>query len=155
MLGVSAKTGKAARVDPLDPQKEAVYAWETTWRPWNRWALTLPECRWVIEMACDKYGIAAPRVTRHFTKEYPWCDVKKRVISMSRGGMNIPTCMHEAAHQIVWDYFGEAAQDHGRTFLGVFLWLLEWGAVAPRIALYASARAHKLKWRAMAPEDCK
>lgn len=146
---------EAARVDEDDPQKAAVYAWETAWKPWNYSTLALPECRWWVEEACKRFDVAPPRVRQHRTKEYPWCHVKLRVISFSPAGRNAPTALHEAAHQIAWDYFGDSIQDHGRTFIGIYLWLLEWSGVAPRIALRATARSHKLKWRTMSPDVCK
>lgn len=144
-----------SRVDEEDPQKAALYAWESSWWPWNQSSLTLPECRWWIEEACKKFDVAAPRVRQHYTKEYPWCHVRMRVISFSRGGRNTATALHEAAHQIAWDYFGDSIQDHGRTFLGIYMWLLEWARVAPPLALHVTARSHGLKWRPMSPEVCK
>lgn len=68
-------------------------------------------------------------------------------MSFSRAGKNVATALHEAAHLIVNDLFSGAAQDHGPTFLGVYMWLLETAGVAPKIALHATARAHGLKWR--------
>ncbi len=128
---------------------------ETTWGPWNVKSLTIEECRWWVAEACKRFDISPPRVTRHYTKEYPWCNVTRRVISLSPKGMNAATVLHEVAHQITWDYFGDSAQDHGRTFIGVYFHLLECGRVAPRVALHASARSHGLKWREMTLEICK
>lgn len=62
-------------------------------------------------------------------------------------GKNTATALHEAAHLIVSDLFGGNVQDHGPTFLGVYMWLLETAGVAPRTALHATAREHGLKWR--------
>lgn len=63
-----------------------------------------------------------------------------------QGGRNVATAMHEAAHHIAWHLHGERIQDHGRTFLGIYLDLLVRAKVAPRVALEASARSYKLKW---------
>ena len=62
------------------------------------------------------------------------------------GGRNVATALHEAAHHIAWYLHGDRIQDHGRTFLGIYLDLLIRAKVAPRVALEASDRAHKLKW---------
>ena len=69
------------------------------------------------------------------------------MVSFSRRGKNVATALHEAAHIIVFDKFGDKPQDHGPTFMGVYLWLLTTAGVAPRIALEATARANGLKWR--------
>jgi len=151
---VPTKARKAAGRSKSDPQQDPVYRWESTWKAWNRTELTLVECRSAINWACDQFGIEPPRVRTHQTKEYPWCDVEKRVMSFSLKGKNVATALHEAAHLIVSDLFSVQAQDHGPTFLGVYMWLLETAGVAPRIALYATARSHGLKWRKVSPEQC-
>jgi hypothetical protein len=154
VLGVPAKTRKVAGRSESDPQQDAVYRWEGSWKAWNRAELTLTECRSAISWACDQFGIAAPRVGQHAGKSYPWCDVEKRVVSFSLKGKNVATALHEAAHLIVNDVFGARVQDHGPTFLGAYMWLLETAGVAPRIALHATARSHGLKWRHLSPEQC-
>jgi len=63
-----------------------------------------------------------------------------------RGAKNPQTALHEAAHWICWKLHGERIQDHGPTFLRVYLHLLVTYEVAPREALEASARKFKLKW---------
>lgn len=73
----------------------------------------------------------------------------------ARGGRNVSQVLHETAHWIVFKLFGDKPQDHGPTFLGVYMWLLEALRAAPRIALHASARAHGLKWRELGPEQCR
>ncbi len=155
MLGVRKASRKAKGRSPSDPQQDAVYSWESSWGPWNHKTLTLEECRWWINEACKRFDVPTPHVQRHFTREYPYCNVTRRIISMSRKGMNAATCLHEASHMIAWDYFGDSIQDHGRTFMGIYLHLLEYAKIAPRIALTASARSHGIRWREMSPEICK
>jgi hypothetical protein len=149
-------------VDPEDPQKAALYAWEESWGPWNFYSLTLTECREWVEMSCAYYDVPPPRVRQHRTREYSWCHTGMGVISMqggkhrARGGRNPSQALHEVAHWIVFQRFGDKPQDHGPTFLGVYMWLLEAACVAPRVALHASARAHGLKWRTdVSPSDAK
>jgi hypothetical protein len=152
---VPAKAGKVAGRSESDPQQDSVYRWEGEWRAWNRAEFTLAECRAAINWACSKYDVGAPPVRQHNTKEYPWYDVKLHAMSFSAKGKNAATCLHEAAHLIAYDYFGDRIQDHGPTFLGIYMWLLEAARVAPRVALHATARSHGLKWRVIAPQDCK
>lgn len=81
------------------------------------------------------------------------CDVALGVISMQakarregRGGKNAATALHEAAHWIVFLWHSDKPQDHGPTFMGVYLHLLASYGVAPAAALLPSARKHGLKW---------
>ncbi len=148
-------------MDPADPQKAALYAWEDTWGPWNYNALTLTECRAYIEEACRLYDVPPPRVRQHRSNEYSWCHVVMGIISLqggahrARGGRNASQCLHEAAHWIVHKKWGDKPQDHGPTFLGVYLWLMTEARLAPATALHASARAHGLSWRSTSPAQCK
>lgn len=70
---------------------------------------------------------------------------------LDKGGKNMAVAMHEAAHHIVFKLCGWRVKDHGPTFLGVYLWLLEKSGVAPKAALHASARVFKLRWRDAPP----
>lgn len=69
----------------------------------------------------------------------------------ARGGRNAATALHEAAHQIAFALYGESIQDHGPTWLGIYLDLLVRARVAPRVALEATLRSHGLTWRAVSP----
>lgn len=136
--------------DPTDPQKESVYAWEASWLSWNLDQLTLAECRIVVRTACRRAGVPyIPTVQHKGTSEY---DCIRGRISLQRrgargrGGKNPSQVLHECAHYIVFKRSGWRPQDHGPTFLGVFLHLLAAARVAPASALEASARAMGLKW---------
>lgn len=140
-----------------DPSTEKVYEWENSWPQWNYNSLTLDGCRQLIHLACKQYGIEPPTVTQHNVRSLSWCIPTRRIISLqavgpnNRGGKNASTALHEAAHQIAWDGFGNKIDDHGPTWLGIYMWLLEKAEVAPAVALHATARAHGLKWRYMPP----
>jgi hypothetical protein len=154
---VRAKTRKvksrgeaSRRGDPTDPQKEAVYSWEASWLSWNQDLLTLAECRVMVRTACRRAGVPYIPVRLHpGWSEYD-CIANKislqRRGSRGRGGKNPAQVLHEVAHYVVFYRSGWRPQDHGPTFLGVFLWLLASAKVAPRVALEASARAAGLKW---------
>jgi len=66
---------------------------------------------------------------------------------MEAGGRNVPTALHEAAHHIAWTFYGDRIQDHGRTWLGIYLDLLVREKVAPEIALIASLKPFHLKYK--------
>lgn len=154
---------KAARVGSdrkrLDSQQDALYEWETKWRDWNINSLTLSECRAAIRTACARYKVRPPAVKQHNLRSlswsipYPapgWISLQA-VGPRGRGGKNLATALHEAAHHIVYALFGNRPSDHGPTFLGIYIWLLVEAEVAPASALYPSARAAGLKWRHMPP----
>lgn len=158
MPRVSAKTRKVARSDPLDPQKEAVYAWEEYWAAWSNNDLTLRECRDAIYWACGRFDVVPPKVKQHNTCAMSECDVELGVISMQgrsrregAGGKNAATALHEAAHWIVFKLHGDRPQDHGPTFLGYYVTLLVGYRVAPRIALEATARHFGVRWNDPTP----
>jgi len=141
-----------------DPQKEALYAWEDTWYDWGENSLTLAQCRKLIRGACRKYGVPPPAVKQH-TRSMSWCMPTAYLISMqaaspekpNRSGKNPATALHEAAHHIAYFYFKDKIQDHGPSFLGIYMWLLESAKIAPEVALHASARKHGLRWRHLPP----
>lgn len=154
------KTSAPAGDDAEDPQKQKVYDWEDAWGPWALNSLTIAQCRDWIEGACQLWGVDPPQVTQHRTREESYCHVKWGVISMQggkhggRGGKNCAITLHEAAHWIVFQKFSDQPQDHGPTFFGVYIWLLENSRIAPREALQASARAFGIHWRELSPETC-
>jgi hypothetical protein len=144
---------EAARVDAGDPQKAALYAWEDSWPAWGNNDLTLQGCRDAVLWACRRYDVPAPRVKQHHSEAMSECDVVLGVIDFQakarragRGGKNAAVALHEAAHWIVFQRHDMRPQDHGPTFLGVYLQLLAGYGVAPMVALHATARKFKLRW---------
>jgi hypothetical protein len=140
-----------------DSQKERLYEWEDSWHFWNVNTLSLVECRNVVRTACSKYSVPAPKVRQHNVRSMSFCIPTMNIISLQAvapknfGGKNLATCLHESAHLIVWFHCKSRPQDHGPTFLGIYLWLLEEARAAPANALYASARSFGLKWVARSP----
>ena len=139
-----------------DPHRKDIYAWEDSWYEWNCNTCSLADCRRVIRKACARYGVPAPRVRQHpltATYSIPLYGVVSLQSSgrtPERGGKNYPVALHEAAHIIV-HHRHPRAQDHGPTFLGIYMWLLELNKIAPPVALHASARKHNLHWKIEAP----
>ena len=137
----------------LDPHKNEVYTWEDSCPGWNRNHITLKACREVIYAACDHYKVKRPIVVQHPRRSFSWSMPRHNRMSIQggehreKGGRNVATALHEAAHHIAWSIHGERIQDHGATWLAIYLDLLSRAGVAPRVALEASAKAHKLRWR--------
>jgi hypothetical protein len=127
-----------------DPQQQAVYAWEGLWTDFNRKTLSIPECRWTVHQACFSYGVETPTIFPGAIKaRWAYYHSEKHHISLNRSAQNIPIVLHEAAHAIV-SKLAPRAQDHGPTWLGVYLDLLI--GFLPASAIYPSARTNKLRW---------
>lgn len=128
-----------------DPQKARLYAWEDSFWGWNYNLVKLGKCREVIRFAANLYGIKPPSVRSHHKISMSWSIPQSREISLQskgsipgKGGLNYPTALHEVTHQIIWDYYGKAVQDHGPEFVGVYLWLLAQAGIVPYEALTES-----------------
>ncbi len=137
----------------LDPHKEQVYDWEDSWPGWNRNHIGIRACRKMVAVACGHYKVKCPTVTVHHKRSFSFSIPTKDYISIQgwgyedRGGLNVPTALHEAAHHIAWSLHGNRVQDHGATWLGIYLDLLIRAKVAPEVALVASLKSFQLKYR--------
>jgi hypothetical protein len=136
-----------------DPHQQSVYGWEESWPGWDKNHIGFNDCRRLVYLACDAYRVARPTIVQHPQRTFSWSMPRHNRISIqggerhATGGRNVATAMHEAAHHIAWHRHGERIQDHGPTFLGIYLDLLTRAKVAPRVALEASARSAGLRWR--------
>lgn len=130
----------------LDPHKDAVYAWEDSWPGWDKNHIGIRACRKLIHQACDDYKVKCPTVTAHHIRSLSFSIPSKGYISLQgwaherQGGLNVATALHEAAHHIAFALYGNRIQDHGATWLRIYLDLLIKARVAPEVALRASLR---------------
>lgn len=144
---------KTLKVDPADPQRDAVYTWEIAHESWNVCTLDLDQCNHVLEKALKFYGCDPVHLEQGSPARYSWNMPEWRWVKMQgpsrrgRGGMNVATVLHEATHQIIWDLYPDNVQDHGPTFLGVYRDLLLAAKVLTAREFDVSARHYKLKWR--------
>lgn len=143
-----------------DAQKDRLYAWEDSFWGWDRNLVTLRKCREVIVFACGLYGVDPPTVQQHHKVDISWSlpyagyrkiSLQAKGSAPGKGGLNYPVALHEATHQIIWDYYAATVEDHGAEFVGVYSWLLERAGIAPLAALGASLRDARLKWTYQAP----
>lgn len=154
MLIVRRKTRK---VDPDDPQRDRVYDWEfRQGARFNRATLSLAECGLVIDLALKCYGCESIDLERGSPHRYSFNESELRSIVMQgrtprgNGGMNVPTVLHEVAHQITWDVYQESrprVHDHGAFWLGVYRTLLIAAGVFTAAEFAASIRPWQLRWR--------
>lgn len=137
-----------------DPQGAAVYAWEDEWVDWNRPTLSLTEVREYVHEACRVFGVEAPVVKQHDGPAMSFSltarlseDSVQAVVDFRIDHKNPAIALHEAAHHICTVRHPRVTQDHGPTWLGIYMALLMLAKVAPKEALYATARKHKLRWK--------
>jgi hypothetical protein len=127
-----------------DPQQQDVYRWEGTFTDFNRKTLSIPECRWMVYQACKSYKVEPPTVfAGRCTARWAYYHSIKHHISLNAEAQNVAIVLHEAAHAIV-HRLAPRAQDHGPTWLGVYLDLMV--GFLPADALYTSARKAGLRW---------
>lgn len=150
-----------------DRQCKAVYAWEMEWVEWNKETLSLVQARRYIAEACRVFGVDKPAVRQHKSNEdsITWTPTSilemiiPPYIDLNADHKNPAICLHEAAHHICFSLHGNRPENHGPTWLGIYLALLILAKVAPKEALYATARKHKLRWvmpsetRSAQPDD--
>jgi hypothetical protein len=139
----------------LDPQRLTVYAFEDSWPGWNKNHIGINACRKVIYHACDDYKVDRPKVQVHHVRSLSYTVPSESRISLQgwayedKGALNVAIALHEAAHHIAHTRHGDRIQDHGPTWLGLYLDLLIKARVAPEVALKASLRSFGLKWRSV------
>lgn len=137
-----------------DPQKARVYAWEDTFRSFGERTLTRAVCIRVIKRCVRKYGVPMPKVLfRSRIESMPLriasdYDPSVHLITLGYNDCNHAVCCHEAAHAII-DWQELDVEDHGPLFMGVYMDLLVYTAVAPRAALEASAEQAGIRWVAL------
>lgn len=141
--------GKAAKL--ADPQRDELYRFEARFAGWNESKLSVAECRAILRRACKSFGVETPGLTTRKGRDchyvYDRRDGKPDVIRLGREtGKNEAAVLHEASHHILRK-LNLGKMDHGPTFLGLYMRLLEMHDVAPRGALRAWARKHGLRWR--------
>jgi predicted SprT family Zn-dependent metalloprotease len=136
-----------------DTQQERLYAWEEKWADWNRNTLSLSECRELSKWACRHFKLKiAPRVKQHMNKHLSYSISELCLISLRADQhKNRAIVLHETAHFIADELFGNKVEPHGQEFMGVYLHLLIKAEIAPTVALIASARAAGLKWKEVTP----
>ena len=135
-----------------DRQQAKFYKWTWQWMDWNVKQMGFAECKKLILKVCAAWQVPPPRVFKADPKLHAsYYDDTEHCIGLIPTHHNMAICLHEAAHAVVFHYFPEA-EDHGPTFVGVFIELMCQAGVAPKAALTASASAAGLRWRSMWPK---
>lgn len=97
---------------------------------------------------CRKLGITPP--TLKF-RRLPRCGVldsdfdPPRLTLDKEFGRNFLLLAHELAHHIVWTKYGSRAQDHGPTWVKIYIRILHCLRVIPEVGMRAVCRQYGIK----------
>ena len=128
-----------------DNQRQRVYNWELGYlaKLANNKALSLDECKSLIQKTCLRYNKAIPHIK------------DGRGTQVARGGANLINLprharvtmevLHEAAHSILIAKGDRTLAWHGPEFVRLFIELMAWQKLASIADLRASARRYKVK----------
>lgn len=128
-----------------DPQKARIYAYEDA-QGWDKSTTSFKKIAALIKRACVHFNVEPLEVRCHDTDELSYCIPELKVISMQKhGGLSPQIALHEVAHYICFEFCGYRAQDHGPSWLGIYIYLLERSRVAPD-DLRQQLLGMKLRW---------
>lgn len=138
-----------------DSQQTEAYRWEGTWPQWNKQLLTRQACRKLIVQVCRLYEVEIPtmvflrRGKLGLRQGWRTCfDPNEYSLTFAPQHQNTAIVLHEVAHLVHSVVTGDEAHEaHGAEWLALYLYLLCRYGIAPRVALFASARAFGLRWK--------
>lgn len=135
-----------------DPQLKRLYRWEEN-NGWDESTISFRKAKALIILACKVYKVEPPKVLLHTTRALPHSFPEENFISLQRDKyLKVPISLHEAAHHIVYKLYGARPQDHGPTFMGVYLKLLtkfhtnKIDGLSSNLMWYYIADAAELRW---------
>jgi hypothetical protein len=144
-----------------DPQRARLYLAEQSFTPRQAYLahITRTQARYVIDDIRSLYDL--PRIGLRIVRQprsrfAAWVTERRKKNGRLRGAtltfnncgsqkLTLPLIVHEMAHVIVSDAFPEA-QDHGREFVGVLMWLYDHFQVIPQDAFAAILRRYEVKF---------
>lgn len=138
----------ATTAPDFDPQKPLVYLWEDGFRSFDERTMTQAQVRRLARRLWRRWKLD-PIPIKFFPKgNRTWSEYAVKTNSLA---FNYKQCCeaivcHEIAHYYMTIYEPDA-EDHGPEFFAVYLDMLVFAKVAPRIALTASAAAKGIRWR--------
>lgn len=111
-----------------DPQQTRVYQMENEFLGWSYWSRsTREQLDTFTARVCKYYKVHPPRlvVTSKGCNGH-YGDYGQDTIYLYRGrGENVAVLLHELAHYLVDEFYGESVQDHGPEFCAIYMHLLD------------------------------
>jgi hypothetical protein len=131
-----------------DPQQELVYRWEDGFRCFGERTMTRAQVVRLVRRLARKWRLPVPPVGFMPKAKREWSYLQRGRIVMNYGQCNEGIVCHEMAHHAITCEYDEGdVEDHGPEFFAIYLDMLEFTKVAPRIALEASAFKAGIVWR--------
>jgi hypothetical protein len=145
--GLHAQLAAVSEPD-LDPQKPLVYLWEDGFRSFDERTMTQRQVRRLVRRLCRKWELQLIPVAFLPKSSRVWSDYDALAnrLTFNYKQCNEAIVCHEVAHYYMTVYEPDA-EDHGPEFFAVYLDMLVFAQVAPRIALTASAAAKGIRWK--------
>lgn len=132
---------------PADPQKSLIYAWEDDFRSFNERSLTREQALRLVRRICRRWRVPAPTVRFLRKGAHEWSYIEGTRLVLNYVQCNEAIVAHEMAHYVVDRSYPEGTFEiHGFEFVSLYLDMLDFTQVAPRVALEASMLAKGIKW---------
>lgn len=138
--------GRRREID-LDPQKQLVYLWEDGFRSFDERTMTQAQVRGLVLRIARQWelDLIPVRFLKKGSRTWSEYDALENTLTFNYQQCNEAIVCHEMAHYAM-TIDNPEAEDHGPDFFAVYLDMLVFAKVAPRIALTASAAAMGLRW---------
>lgn len=130
-----------------DPQKPLIYAWEDGFRSFDERTMTRAQVRRLVSRICRKWRVPLPRI-RFLPKGYrEWSYIEGNLLAMNYSQCNEAIVAHEMAHYVVDHSYPEGTFEiHGPEFVALYIEMLVYAQVAPRVAIVASLIDKGIEW---------
>jgi hypothetical protein len=131
-----------------DIQKSLVYLWEDGFRSFDERTMTREQVMRLVRRLARKWRVPVPPVDFLPKASRVWSEFDEAtgVLTFNYRQCNEAIVCHEMAHLVTANNYQEV-EDHGPEFFAIYLEMLVYAKVAPRIALTASAAAKGLRWK--------
>jgi hypothetical protein len=134
-----------------DPQRNEVYAWERKFdQLFLDHAMPYRKAHKLAAAMAAAYGVRKPRLSWRRARKERWIAAawgdEMVEVNTTKADFTAALVAHEMAHVITHAY-GILEPDHGPTWMGVYLWLLDHFKVVPKCASEPSARKAGLKFK--------
>ena len=152
---------------PMDPQREALYQVERAFTPKSIFGaqLTRAQALRLIKRVRRQYALIPLKLT-FMPKDLVTVDhgrtdilynpdteellgVEFNINRHTRNSLNVPVLLHELAHVVCDQYYGQQLEDHGPEFVGIAMWLYNAYQVIPEDAYRCILRRFKIKHLSM------
>jgi hypothetical protein len=135
------------KVDPLDPQRHLVYAWEDEWRCFGERSLTREQAERCVRRLARKWSVPVPTLVFLPRGNREWSYVQGERLALNFDQCCEAIVAHEMAHWVVGHEYPDGTyQIHGPEFVAIYIEMLVYLKEAPRTAICASLLERGIEW---------